>query len=65
MISVVSVMRLTPDLRRAPGTASQQTVTGNEEPLNPHLNFQGNDKDKDGVFNWQEHRKLHNTFCNL
>lgn len=28
------------------GPASQLSVIGNEETLNPHPNFQGNDKDK-------------------
>lgn len=36
---------------------------GNEDPLNPHLNFQENDNDKDGMLHWQEGQKLRNTFA--
>lgn len=33
----------------------------NKEPLNPHLNFQGNDNDKDGMLHSQEGQKQCNT----
>ena len=34
---------------------------GKKEPLNPHLNFQRNDNDKDGMLHWQEGQKRCNT----